>query len=209
MDLNNFLERLASKDPVPGGGAASALVATVSDCLGLMVGHLTEGKKGYESSQDRLKELELTLTGVKDRLEQLMVEDETAFVKITDAWKMPRNTDEEKSARKNAIQIALKGAIVPPWKIATESSTVLDIATELITIGNKNAITDAGCSLVFAHSACQGALMNVAINLGSIEDKKFVEDESTKVKLFLEDIRRRQTKGLQLLNKALGVVEFS
>lgn len=208
MDLNNFLERLASKDAVPGGGAASALVATISNCLGLMVGHLTEEKKGYEESQARLKELEKTLSGVKDRLEELMVEDEVAFVKITDAWKMPRGNDEEKAVRRKAIQAALKGAIVPPWKIATESSTVLDVAKELIAIGNKNAITDAGCSLVFAHSACQGALMNVAINLGSIKDMEFVENESTKVKLLLEDIGRRQSEGLQLLNKALGVVEF-
>lgn len=208
MDLSNFLDRLASKEPAPGGGAASALVGIVSNCLGLMVVHLTEAKKGYEASQDRLKELGVGLERIRARLDSLMAEDEAAFGKITEAWKMPRDSDEQKATRRGAIQESLKGAIVPPWKIATESSAVLDAAVELLKIGNKNAITDAGCALSFAYSACQGALMNVAINLDAIDDKKFVEDEKIKVDLFLEDLGKRRANGLETLNGALQVIQF-
>ena len=203
MDLNNFMERLASKEPAPGGGAASALVAMVGSALSSMVSALTEGKKGYEHVQERVKTIELKMLEIRKNLEDLMQEDEQAFNKISSTWKLPKSTDEEKMARKKALQSALRDAIEPPWRIANLASDVMDNALDLLSIGNKNAITDSACSLIFAFSAAEGALLNITINVNLIDDASFRTAQEKRMKSFYASLERKRDDGMKILNSSI------
>ena len=203
MDLNNFMERLASKEPAPGGGAASALVAMVGSALSSMVSALTDGKKGYEHVQERVNAIELKMLEIRKNLEDLMQEDEQAFNKISSTWKLPKSTDEEKMARKKALQSALRDAIEPPWRIANLASDVMDNALDLLSIGNKNAITDSACSLIFAFSAAEGALLNITINVNLIDDTSFRAEQEKRMKAFYADLVRKRDDGMKILNSSI------
>ena len=203
MDLNNFMERLASKEPAPGGGAASALVAMVGSALSSMVSALTDGKKGYEHVQERVNAIELKMLEIRKNLEDLMQEDEQAFNKISSTWKLPKSTDEEKAARKKALQTALRDAIEPPWRIANLASDVMDNALDLLSIGNKNAITDSACSLIFAFSAAEGALLNITINVNLIDDTSFRAEQEKRMKAFYADLVRKRDDGMKILNSSI------
>ena len=203
MDLNNFMERLASKEPAPGGGAASALVAMVGSALSSMVSALTDGKKGYEHVQERVNAIELKMLEIRKNLEDLMQEDEQAFNKISSTWKLPKSTDEEKAARKKALQTALRDAIEPPWRIANLASDVMDNALDLLSIGNKNAITDSACSLIFAFSAAEGALLNITINVNLIDDTSFRAEQEKRMKAFYADLVRKRDDGIKILNSSI------
>ena len=203
MDLNNFIERLASKEPAPGGGAASALVAMVGSALSSMVSALTDGKKGYEHVQERVKAIELKMLEIRKNLEDLMQEDEQAFNKISSTWKLPKSTDEEKAARKKALQTALRDAIEPPWRIANLASDVMDNALDLLSIGNKNAITDSACSLIFAFSAAEGALLNITINVNLIDDGSFRTAQEKRMKSFYASLERKRDDGMKILNSSI------
>ena len=203
MDLNNFIERLASKEPAPGGGAASALVAMVGSALSSMVSALTDGKKGYEHVQERVKAIELKMLEIRKNLEDLMQEDEQAFNKISSTWKLPKSTDEEKAARKKALQTALRDAIEPPWRIANLASDIMDNALDLLSIGNKNAITDSACSLIFAFSAAEGALLNITINVNLIDDASFRTAQEKRMKSFYASLERKRDDGMKILNSSI------
>ena len=203
MDLNNFMERLASKEPAPGGGAASALVAMVGSALSSMVSALTDGKKGYEHVQERVNAIELKMLEIRKNLEDLMQEDEQAFNKISSTWKLPKSTDEEKMARKKALQSALRDAIEPPWRIANLASDVMDNALDLLSIGNKNAITDSACSLIFAFSAAEGALLNITINVNLIDDASFRTAQEKRMKSFYASLERKRDDGMKILNSSI------
>ncbi|MGC8514646.1 MAG: cyclodeaminase/cyclohydrolase family protein [Thermoplasmata archaeon] len=208
MDLENFIERLSSKDPVPGGGAASALVAIVGGALDSMVSALTIGKKGYEQQQGRIVEIGAEASRIKKELEDLMKEDETAFNAISATWKLPKGTDEEKLNRSKMFQDALKKAILPPWKIAGKALEVMDLSIDLIKIGNRNAVTDAGCGLLFGFAAAEGALLNVAINIDAITDAKFAENERAKVKDLHANLEMKRSEGMSLLQSSLKAPPF-
>ena len=208
MDLENFIERLSSKDPVPGGGAASALVAIVGNALVSMVSALTVGKKGYEQQQSRIVEIGEEALRTKRELEGLMKEDEAAFNAISATWKLPKGTDEEKMNRSRQLQDALKKAILPPWKIAGKALEVMDLSIDLIKMGNKNAVTDAGCGLLFGFAAAEGALLNVAINIDAITDTKFVEEERAKVRELHSKLEMKRSLGMTLLHGSLKAPPF-
>ncbi len=185
--LDSFVERLASASPAPGGGAASSLVAVVGTALTSMVAGLTVGKKGYEDSQKIAEQVFRRSSELRAELRNLMRLDEEAFNKIVAAWKMPKSSDEEKAKREIELQAATKHAIKVPWQIASASQEVLRLSALLVSYGNRNAITDAGCSLEFSLAALKGVIQNIRINLKSLKDPETVAMEQLKIKLFLED----------------------
>lgn len=201
--LDSFMERLASSSPAPGGGAASSMVALVGASLNSMVAGLTMGKKGYEGSQKIMETIGKRSDDLAKELRQLMKQDEEAFNLIVGAWKMPKSTEEEKGARQKELEKATRLAIEVPWKIAAVSQEILRTAAQLVTYGNKNAITDAGCSLEFSLAAVKGVFQNIKINLKSIKDMEKVESENMKMKFFLEDCNETYQKAMKELESKL------
>ena len=176
-----FLEELASKQPTPGGGAASALCGATAAALTAMLGNLTAGKAGSEANDKMALEIIIAADKLRLELAQLADDDAAVFNKFMEAYKMPKATDTEKAMRTAAIgQAAIAGAEVP-MQIANKSLEVLKLARKLIVFGNPNAISDGTVSALMARAALRSALYNVKINLGLIKDDEYVAAARTKM----------------------------
>ncbi len=200
MDYEDFLSRLGSGTPVPGGGSASAMVGSISAALSKMVANLTIGKKGYEEDEQLMKYAVAELEKVEKRFLSLAREDEEAFNEISASWKLPRNTDQEKKERRVQIRKATLNAMKPPWNIASAAVSVLEISGRLIEKGNKNAISDAACSAEFALATVNSALHNVRINLSAVKDSEILESEKMKLELMTGKARELYRKAIDSFN---------
>ena len=169
-----FLEELASKQPTPGGGAASALCGATAAALTAMLGNLTAGKAGSEANDKMALEIIIAADKLRLELAQLADDDAAVFNKFMEAYKMPKSTDTEKAMRTAAIGQAAIAAAEVPMQIANKSLEVLKLARKLIVFGNPNAISDGTVSALMARAALRSALYNVKINLGLIKDDEYV-----------------------------------
>lgn len=170
-----FLTKLASESPVPGGGGGAAMAGALAAALGSMVGNLTVGKEKFAESeaevQEILKELELQ----RARCLQLVEEDAEVFADFMACYKLPKATDEEKAERSRAISAAAKKAANVPLEIGRVSLKVLEAAVRLVVIGNPNVITDGAVSALLARAALRSAAYNVRINLPLTKDAAYSE----------------------------------
>lgn len=190
---NEFMDALASKEPVPGGGGASAYVAALGMALGNMVGSLTVGKKKYKDVEPEILELMKQGEGLMERLKELVSEDAVAFLPLSDAYRLPSGTEEEKAFKEAQIQKALPEAARVPMEIAKLSVEVIRLQQTFAEKGSVLAVSDAGCGTEFARAALKSARLNVLINLklmveGSLKDEMYREiDGYTKEGLQLAD----------------------
>lgn len=173
----DYLDKLASNAPEPGGGSASALAASIGAALVSMVCNLTIGKEKYAEVQDQVKELEAASEKVRGRLQQLVQEDTEVYGVLAKAFKMPRATDGEKAARDEAIQSACKEATMVPYAIAEQCLEVAKLSETAAEIGNVNAVSDAGVAALLADASARCAALNVKINLGTIKDEDFNQEK--------------------------------
>jgi glutamate formiminotransferase/formiminotetrahydrofolate cyclodeaminase len=168
-----FLSELASSSTAPGGGSVAALSGSCSAGLVSMVCNLTIGKKGYIDVQDEIKQILVSSENLRKELSILIDDDTHAFNDVIKAFKMPKNTDEQKKIRSGAIQKGYKKATQIPLQTARTSESILDLALSIVKKGNQNSITDAGVAAIMAKAGIDSALYNVEINLGSIKDNDF------------------------------------
>lgn len=201
LKLKEFLEKTASKDPVPGGGSVAALSASISASLIAMVANLTIGKTGYEKSEDEMKKILNIASNVSKKSVNDIDRDSNAFNEVMTAFKLPKNNDDEKSKRKDAIQSGFKNAALVPLEVAKDAIELMDYASIMVEKGNKNAITDAAVAAMMARTAVLSALYNVKINLSSIKDEKFVAETS-------KEVDKLRTKAVELENKILSKVQL-
>ena len=174
MSLEHFSAELASSSPAPGGGSASALSGAIAASLSSMVANLTLGKKGYEESYEEMIHVAQAADKLRKRLLCLIDIDADSFNDFLAAMKLPKVTDEEKAARSQKIQQALKTSALVPMEIAQISFDIFELADQVLEKGNANAVTDALVSAMLARTAVLGALLNVRTNLLSIKDEVFV-----------------------------------
>ena len=173
LPIKTFLEKVASGDPVPGGGSVSALCGALSAALAEMVARLTVGKTNDKAIEAKMSEIMDTASKMRVAFAEDVDRDTTAYAAVMKAYKMPKETDQEKKERQNAIQEALKEASRVPLEGAEMGIRLLGFAENLVREGNQNAITDAAVSALMARSAIIGALYNARINLLSIRDATF------------------------------------
>ena len=173
--IRGFLEELASSAPTPGGGSAGAFVGAVGAALLAMVGNLTAGKKGYESVDRSMRDLVAQSDRLRSELVRLADEDVRVFGEVMAAYRMPRGDDDERAARRAAIQRALLDATEAPLELARVCSEVIELAATAAEEGNTNVVSDAGVGVVAAHAALRAAALNVWINAGSIDDREFAD----------------------------------
>jgi formiminotetrahydrofolate cyclodeaminase len=198
QELEEFLEDLASSKPAPGGGSAAAVAGALAAALSSMVANLTVGKEQYKDVEGAFEGILEKAEVLRDEFLEAIGEDIEAYNKVMDAYGLPRETEEEKEKRREAIQSALKGATEPPFKMAELAHDVLELSKECALSGNSHAVTDAGASAILAQAAARTALLNVDINLSSISDSSFVEEKR----------RKRNDLGKTSRDKAEEVVEI-
>ncbi len=194
LSVEDFNRELGSNSPAPGGGSVAALSGALGAELIAMVCSLSIGKKGYEAYQ---AELEAALPKAEALAKSLLRRvdlDTEAFNDVMAAFRMPKETEEAKNTRLEAIQRGYKQAIQSPLGIARECLEALKIAENLLGKSNKNALSDLGVAALQTHAGLEGAIMNVKINIPSIKDEKFVKETTSEVSMLV-------AKGADLKNK--------
>jgi len=184
--VTTFLDELASSAPAPGGGSVAALSGALGAALVSMICNLTVGKKKYADVQEDIQALLERSEALRHELIDLLEADVQVYTSVSKAYKMPRQTEEEKAARRAAIQAALKGATDVPMKVAEACVKVLDLCTPAAEKGNVNAVSDAGVAALMAEAGLRSAALNILINLGAIKDEDFVKRERARLDALLE-----------------------
>jgi formiminotetrahydrofolate cyclodeaminase len=206
MDFKNdsiydFVDKLSSSSPVPGGGGAAALTAALSAALGSMVFNLTVGKKAYEAldmeKQQKVKDaLALCNTKFKEFLE-FINKDGEAFLGLMEAYKLPKTTEEDKQMREKSVQMGLFNAMLVPYHLAEETVKFMDYIAIAAEYGNANVISDAGVAAILANSTVESCVLNVMINV------KFIKEDITGV---VENCKTLMQKAEELKGIIMGQV---
>jgi len=174
--VEGFANETASESPAPGGGSIAAYVGALGVSLGTMVANLSAHKRGWDDRWEEFSEVAERGQKFKDELLRLVDEDTNAFNKIMDAFGLPKKTDEEKAARKKAIEDASKYAMEVPFKVMQTSYESINVMRAMAENGNPNSVSDAGVGALCALTAVEGAYLNVKINAAGIEDKAFTSE---------------------------------
>lgn len=176
LKVNGFTELLASDAPAPGGGSAAALEGGIGAALTAMVCELTAGKKQYAEHRDFILEVQKKAEALRVRFVDVMDRDTEAFLVVSDAFAMPKGTDEEKAARSAAIQAGLVKCTETPFEMMEMATETLELAASILGKFNEAAASDLGVAALSLRSGIQGAWLNVLINIGSLKDKELAAD---------------------------------
>ncbi len=184
--VEEFLSKVASSEPAPGGGSVAALAGANGAGLFAMVCRVTIGKEKYAHVEEDLKTALEQLISLQKRLTELVDEDTEAFNDVMAAFKMPKESDSEKEARKAAIQAGYKRASNTPMETAECCCKVLELGKIVAEKGNSNAISDVGVGALTAIAGLHGAVYNVKINIPTIKDEEFVRKASEKIEWLIK-----------------------
>lgn len=199
----DFINKVDEKTPTPGGGSVSALASSIGTALVGMVSHLTIDKKKFlnldEDIKTKFNETIEFMGRIKNRLATLVDKDSEAYNLVSNAFKLPRKTDEEKAFRKEEIEKATLEAIKAPYEIAAISAEALRQMEHIVPYGNVNTISDLGVATLLLAAGGEGACMNVLINLPGLSD------EGLKTK-FKNDVDKLLKEYTQFKNTYLKVV---
>lgn len=174
LSVKDFLAKTAGNDPVPGGGSIAALNAAIASALTEMVANLTIGKKKYEDKEGLMRKIVAITENYRASFMKDIDADSEAYNNVFAAFKLPKETDEEKTERNNQIQEATKIAAEIPMEVARKAVDIMDVIAQVADQGNQNAITDACVAIMTARTAAISAILNVKINLSSIKDIEYV-----------------------------------
>ena len=175
MTVEQFAQTLASDAPAPGGGSASAVAGAMGIALGQMVAKLTVGKKKYlDFEAENKKVIEDSESVIADMVTGIDTDTE-AFNLVSNAFSMPKETDDEKKARSAAIQDGLKECARVPFELILRCEKSLEIIMPILHKFNTNCASDLGVAALNLKSAAQGAWLNVLINVGSLKDTELAE----------------------------------
>lgn len=204
MTIPAFVEELASSSPAPGGGSIAALGGALAAGLSSMVGELTLGRAKYAAVQGDMEALAARGKEIASKLLLLIDEDTDAFNAFMAAMKLPKDTDEQKAVRKEAMQKAAKGTAEVPLKTLGLCVQASKLALEAIEKGNANAVTDAATAGQFARAAALAASYNVRVNLLSIKDEAFVAEKRAVVAALMLEVESVTAAISVTIEKALS-----
>ena len=205
LTVKGFLDKTASNEPVPGGGSISALNGAIASALAEMVANLTIGRKKYVEVEDIMKELAPKFDALRERMVQDIDRDSDAYNRVFDAFKLPKETDEEKELRKQAIQRETIYAAQVPMEVARAVAGILPAIATVARKGNQNAVTDACVAMMCARNAVLGALLNVRINLTSIDDKEFVSQMAKEANQLEKEAIEQEAEIMKYVKEQIGI----
>ncbi len=201
--LSQFCDVTAGSDPVPGGGSVSALCGSISASLTEMVANLTIGRKKYVEVEEEMKEVAKKADEIRHRLIEAIDQDSEAYDLVSQAFKLPKETDEEKAHRSAKIQEATKVAATVPMEVAKTTYRLIPLIEKVVMKGNQNAITDGCIAMMNCRLGVIGAILNVRINLGSIKDEAFVRELTADCEKLEKDITEVEHRLLAHTYKAI------
>ena len=187
MTIQEFLDVLSSKEPVPGGGGASALAGALGNALGQMVSNLTIGKKKYALVEDEIKELAERMKGIQGQFTQLADQDAKVFAPLAKCYSLPSGTEEEKAYKAEVMEARLLDASLVPMEIMEKAAEMLEIMDILADKGSRMAVSDVGVGVQFIRTALLGAVMNVYINTKSMKNREKAEEMNEKAERLIRE----------------------
>ena len=199
LSLIGFSEMLASDSPAPGGGSAAAYVGALGASLGAMVGNLSANKRGWEDKQTFFSDWAIKGQAGRQKLLALVDEDTNAFNSLMAAFRMPKETEDEKKARSSAIEVATLRAIESPLNTVRVAQDQFAMLYEMADKGNPNSVSDAGVGAVCAMAAVEGGWMNVMINLSGLKDKVKAEKIKAEANALLAKAKEQKEKIVALV----------
>ena len=194
-NCSEFLEVLASKAPVPGGGGAAAFGGALGMALSNMVGNLTVGKKKYADVEDEVKVLVEQGDQIIADLKALVDQDAEVFAPLSKAYGIPKDDP----SREEVMEKCLKEACAVPMEIMRKSFEGLKNVERMAQIGSKLVISDAGCSALFLKAALMAGGLNVTINIGSIKHEEYVNAAK-------EEMNRLMAEGCKIADETYQLV---
>lgn len=174
LTVDGFLDKTAGKDPVPGGGSISALNGAIAAALTEMVANLTIGREKYKEHEELMNRIASLASDYRMSLAKDIDADSDAYDQVFNAFKLPKDTDEQKTERSKKIQEATKVAAEVPLEVARKCVAMMKAIAQVAEYGNQNAVTDAAVAMMAARTATLGAALNVRINLSSLKDGEYV-----------------------------------
>ena len=197
--MNLFLDELASSSPAPGGGSVAALAGALGAALTSMVCNLTIGKKKYAGVQDDMKNILAQAEDLRTKFTGLIDKDTYAFNKVIEAFSLPKETEPQIALRRAAINGATKEATLIPLEVMKHCIDGMALAQEVAVNGNPNSVSDAGVSALLLHAACEGAALNVKINLNTLADSEFVGWKSDDVESLLKTSKMMLEEAMEIV----------
>jgi formiminotetrahydrofolate cyclodeaminase len=188
QSIQSFLDKLASKSATPGGGSVAALMGAQSAALTSMVCNLTIGKPKYAEVEIEMQALLQKSETLREKMTGLIKADVDVFNRLMAAYSLPKETDEEKAARTEAIQTVLKAATDVPLDCARACAEAIELSRCAANKGNLGVITDAGVAVMAGYAGLKSAALNVYINTGSLKDRSFAESKLTELQAILKDV---------------------
>ncbi len=204
LSVEEFMARLGSGDATPGGGGAAALAGAAAAGLVTMVARLTTGRPAFTHIESRVREIIRQGDYLRETLLAAVDTDAAAFDRVMAAYALPRATEQEKAARKEALQLALRGATESPLAIARACLSISGMATELAEAGNPQTITDAGTAATLAQAALQGAIFQARVNLKSLKDETYTGPIRQEIERLLTEAQHATRRTLQAVEEKLA-----
>ena len=205
--IKKFIGDLESDMPAPGGGSVAGLIAALSGALNSMVYSLTVGKKSYmelnEDSQNMIKDFQNKSLEFSKRSLEIMDEDRENFLKLMECYKMTKETEEEKEARKKAIRDNTIKSMEAPLVLARECVKFYDNLNVMAKFGNKMLLSDLGISAILLHSAIESSIVNVKVNLNGLRNEEFFEELDKEIKDIMEKSSVEKNKISEIVDKVI------
>lgn len=188
MNVTQFADVLASDAPAPGGGSAAALAGALGAALTAMVCELTVHKKQFAEVREDVLAVQAKASQLQKAFLDVMDRDTDAFLVVSNAFAMPKATDEEKAARSAAIQKGLEGCTATPFEMMQLAAQTIELTESLLGRFNTASASDLGVGALSLRTAVQGAWLNVLINIGSLKNKELAEDYRAKGQALVDEV---------------------
>jgi glutamate formiminotransferase/formiminotetrahydrofolate cyclodeaminase len=199
MDLRRFADEAASESPAPGGGSVAAYVGALGAALAAMVANLSAGKRGWEDRWESFSDGAEQGQAIKYELLRLVDEDTRAFNAIMEAFRLPKGSEAEILARKQAIQAATLYAAEVPLQVMRTASSAWQLVLEMVEKGNPNSASDGGVGALCLRTAIMGAGLNVKINVAGLDDKALAKHLSEEAERLMQEAVAWEGRVLKLL----------
>lgn len=200
MSLQAFAEETASESPAPGGGSISAYMGALGAALGSMVANLSSHKRGWDDRWEEFSKQAEEGKAIQNELLYLVDEDTRAFNRIMDAFGLPKKTEDDKKARKQAIDEATRYAIEVPFRVMKTAKRSFALCRSMAETGNPNSVSDAGVGVLATRACIRGAWLNVQINAAGMEEDAFL-------KPLMEEARSILKEALEMEEEILKTVD--
>lgn len=186
--IQMFLDELASKAPTPGGGSAAAVMGAQAAALISMVCNLTIGKPKFAEVEARMQALLMESESLRQQLTGMIKADVEVFNRLMACYRMPKETEQEKTLRSEAIQVVLREATEVPMACARACAESIRLSRVAAEYGSVGVISDAGVAAMVAHAGLKSAALNVYINIGSVRDKAFADQKRAELEGILKGV---------------------